>query len=134
MKEAGLGKHAEVMRVPQNLPELATQQLLAKPAQRRAIFCWTDYVALEVLSVAGISGVSVPGHLAVFGHDNTLYWSFDQNSLTGIDQSGEQLGLQATRLLVERIEGRQKAEHFLVHPRLVARSGSAAAAPPSGSD
>lgn len=123
MKEAGLGKHAQVIRVVQNLREIqvATQRLLERPGKHDAIFCWTDYVALEVLSVAGTSDVSVPEELAVVGHDNTMYCAFDQNSLTSIDQSGEQLGLQATRLLVERIEGRQKAEHFLVHPRLVAR-------------
>lgn len=123
MKAAGLGKHAQVIRVPQNLREIqvATQRLLERPGKHDAIFCWTDYVALEVLSVAGTSDVSVPEELAVVGHDNTMYCAFDQNSLTSIDQSGEQLGLQSTRLLVERIEGRQKTEHFLVHPRLVAR-------------
>lgn len=127
MKAAGLGRHAEVVRVAQNLREIqvATQRLLERPGKRDAIFCWTDYVALEVLSVAGTSGRAVPQEIGVVGHDNTMYCAFDQNSLTSIDQSGEQLGLQATRLLVERIEGRQKAEHFLVHPRLVARRSSA---------
>jgi DNA-binding LacI/PurR family transcriptional regulator len=127
MNEAGLARYAEVVRAPQNLRDIqvATQGLLATPGKREAIFCWTDYVALEVLSVAGISGLSVPSELAVVGHDNTMYCAFDQNSLTSIDQSGEQLGLQATRLLVERIEGRQKAENFLVHPRLVARRSTA---------
>lgn len=123
MALAGLERYAEVVRAPQNLRDIqvAAQSLLTKPGKCEAIFCWTDYVALEVLSVAGISQISIPNELAVVGHDNTMYCAFDQNSLTSIDQSGEQLGLQATRLLVERIEGRQKAEHFLVHPRLVAR-------------
>jgi LacI family transcriptional regulator len=127
MNEAGLGRYIEVVRAPQNLRDIqvATQGLLATPGKRDALFCWTDYVALEVLSVAGASGLSVPTDVAVVGHDNTLYCAFDQNSLTSIDQSGEQLGLQATRLLVERIEGRQKAENFLVHPRLVARRSTA---------
>lgn len=127
MNEVGLGRYTEVVRAPQSLRDiqLATQGLLATPGAREAIFCWTDYVALEVLSVAGISGLSVPGELAVVGHDNTMYCAFDQNSLSSIDQSGEQLGLQATRLLVERIEGRRRAEHFLVRPRLVARRSTA---------
>ncbi|KRA98028.1 LacI family transcriptional regulator [Devosia sp. Root685] len=127
MKAADLGKNIEIVRTPQNLREIqgAAQRLLSGPNRKDAIFCWTDYVALETLSVAGIGGLAVPGDVGVIGHDNTMYCAFDQNSLTSIDQSGEQLGLQATRLLVERIEGRQKAEHFLVHPRLVARRSSA---------
>lgn len=130
MEAAGLARHAEIVRAPQNLRDIqiATQGLLTKPGKVDAIFCWTDYVALEVLSVAGTSKLSVPKDLAVVGHDNTMYCAFDQNSLTSIDQSGEQLGLQATRLLVERIEGRQKAEHFLVHPRLVARRSTSGVA------
>jgi DNA-binding LacI/PurR family transcriptional regulator len=128
LAQAGLAKTAQVVRVPQNLRDIqvAAQHLLEGSGKRDAVFCWTDYVALEVLSVAGASKLTVPGDVAVVGHDNTMYCAFDQNSLTSIDQSGEQLGLQATRLLVERIEGRQKAEHFLVHPRLVARRSTSA--------
>lgn len=127
MTAAGLAKHVEVVRVPQSLRQIqvAALQLLTGPNKRDALFCWTDYVALEVLSVAGIAKLSVPKDVGVVGHDNTMYCAFDQNSLTSIDQSGEQLGLQATRLLVDRIEGRQKVEHFLVHPRLVARRSTA---------
>jgi hypothetical protein len=45
-----------------------------------------------------------------------------------LDQSKEQSGLQAARLLIEGIEGRQKVEHFLIHTRLVVRRSSSAAA------
>jgi DNA-binding LacI/PurR family transcriptional regulator len=125
MEAAGLSRNIEIVRAPQILRDIqgSAQQLIT--SKREAIFCWTDYVALETLSVAGTLKLAVPRDLAVLGHDNTMYCAFEQNSLTSIDQSGEQLGLQATRLLVERIEGRQKAEHFLVHPRLVARRSTA---------
>ncbi len=123
MQEAGLEKYAEIVRLPQDLRQiqLTAQRLMTGSGKKDAIFCWTDYVALEVLSVAGMNQLSVPGDVAVVGHDNTMYCAFDQNSLTSIDQSGEQLGLQAARLLIERIEGREKVEQFLVHPRLVVR-------------
>ena len=123
MRSAGLGKRIQVVRVRENLRDIqvAASALCPPRGGSEAIFCWTDYVALEVLSVASLTGLAVPQELGVVGHDNTMYGAFDQNALTTVDQSGEQLGLQAARLLVERIEGRQKAEHFLVHPRLVAR-------------
>ena len=101
--------------------------ICCNPAQRpEAIFCWTDFVALEVLSVARELGLSVPGDLAVVGYDNTAHCDLAQNSLTSIDQSGQVLGLQAARLLIERIKGRSTAEHFVVTPRLVARASSKA--------
>ena len=89
-----------------------------------AIFCWTDFIALEVLSVAHELGLSVPDDLAVVGYDNTSYCDLAQNALTSIDQSGQVLGLQAARLLIERIKGRVEAEHFVVTPRLVSRGST----------
>ena len=91
-----------------------------------AIFCWTDFVALEVLSVARELELSVPGDLAVVGYDNTSYCDLAQNAITSIDQSGQVFGLQSARLLIERIKGRGAAEHFVITPRLVARASSRA--------
>ena len=78
-----------------------------------------------MLSVAHELGLSVPGDLAVVGYDNTSYCDLAQNALTSIDQSGQQLGLQAARMLIERIKGREASEHFVIPPRLVVRSSSA---------
>ncbi|MBI4921944.1 MAG: LacI family DNA-binding transcriptional regulator [Devosia nanyangense] len=126
MKDAGLGKHIQVFQALQTSRE--TQGVVRHMLQSRnrpdAIFCWTDFIALEVLSVARELGLSVPGDLAVVGYDNTAYCDLAQNALTSIDQSGQVLGLQAARLLVERIKGRDQAEHFVVTPRLVARASS----------
>ncbi|MGC4077582.1 MAG: substrate-binding domain-containing protein [Rubrivivax sp.] len=44
---------------------------------------------------------------AIVGYDNTTYCDMAQNSLTSVDQSGQVLGLQAARLLIERIDGRK---------------------------
>ncbi|EJJ31456.1 LacI family DNA-binding transcriptional regulator [Rhizobium sp. CF142] len=129
MENAGLHDEIRVVRVSQSLREIqvAAKAILGSPDRPDAIFCWTDFVALEVISVAQNAGLAIPSDLAIVGHDNTIYCDFRQNSLTSIDQSGEQLGLQAARLLIERIEGRQKTEHFTVHPRLVGRRSSAVA-------
>jgi DNA-binding LacI/PurR family transcriptional regulator len=106
MLEAELGRHVNIIQIP-NRPD--------------AIFCWTDFIALEVISVVTELGLSIPDDLGIVGYDNTMFCDFAQNSLSSIDQSGELLGLQATRLLIERIKGRTEAEHFIVPPRLVAR-------------
>ncbi|MNW11591.1 Arabinose metabolism transcriptional repressor [compost metagenome] len=77
-------------------------------------------------------GVSIPDDLGIVGYDNSSYCDLAQNALTSVDQSGQLLGLQAARLLIERIEGREKAEHYLVTPRLVARATSKRSKPAVG--
>lgn len=126
MIEAGLSEKIQIVQAPQTLREvqLATRKLLEMPQRPDAIFCWTDLIALEVISVATELGLSIPNDLGIVGYDNTMYCDFAQNSLSSIDQSGELLGLQAARLLVERIKGRRQVEHYVVPPRLVVRRSS----------
>jgi DNA-binding LacI/PurR family transcriptional regulator len=128
MRELGLSKHIRVVVAPQTPREIqvAARHLLQSRSRPEALFCWTDFVALEVLSVARELGLAVPGDLAVVGYDNTSYCDLAQNALTSIDQSGQVLGLQSARLLIERIKGRSAAEHFVVTPRLVGRASSRA--------
>jgi len=127
MQQAGSSRHLQVVSAPQTSRELQNivRHLLESRNRPEAIFCWTDFVALEVLSVARELGLKVPGDLAVVGYDNTAWCDLAQNALTSIDQSGQVLGLQAARLLIERIKGRENAEHYVIAPRLVARNSSA---------
>jgi LacI family transcriptional regulator len=128
MGELGLSRHIRVVVAPQTAREIqvAARHLLQARNRPEAIFCWTDFVALEVLSVAHELELTVPGDLAVVGYDNTSYCDLAQNAVTSIDQSGQMLGLQSARLLIERIKGRDAAEHFVITPRLVARASSQA--------
>jgi DNA-binding LacI/PurR family transcriptional regulator len=126
MKACGLAEHINIVTADQTVREVQTvvRHLLQSRQRPEALFCWTDFVALQALSTARELGLSVPGDLAIVGYDNTSYCDLAQNSLTSIDQSGQVLGLQAARLLVERIKGRQQGEHFVVTPRLVVRDSS----------
>jgi DNA-binding LacI/PurR family transcriptional regulator len=126
MAEAGLTRSINIVPSEQTARhvQLAARHLLEPRGRPEALFCWTDFVALEVLSVAREMGLTVPGDLAMVGYDNNMFCDLAQNALTSIDQSGQVLGLQAARLLIERIKGRTAAEHFVVTPRLVARASS----------
>lgn len=126
MEGLGLGRHASVVRAALTLREIQTaaRHLLQGPDRPEALFCWTDFVALEVISVAIGLGLSIPGDLAVVGYDNTMFCEMAQNDMTSVDQSGETLGLQCARLLIERIRGRTAPQHLLIQPRVVARASS----------
>jgi LacI family transcriptional regulator len=126
MTDLGLTRQIHVVSSDQTERDIQTtaRTLLTSPRRPDAIFCWTDFYAFEVLSVARELGLSVPEDVAIVGYDNTTYCDLAQNALTSIDQSGQVLGLQAARLLVERIGGRTKPEHFVMAPRLVVRGSS----------
>lgn len=124
MEAQGLGAHINIIRTEQTPRGIfgGMEKLLEGGPQ--AIFCWCDAVAFEAISHARSNGLRVPEDIAIVGHDNTVYCALDQNSLTSIDQSGEQIGTHAARLLVERFEGRTETEQILLQPRLVARRSS----------
>jgi LacI family transcriptional regulator len=126
MERAGLTARQRIIRTAhttaQTKPEI--DMILAAADRPRAVFCWSDLDALHVLSAAARLGLRVPQDLAVVGFDNSSVAALPQVNLASIDQSGQQLGQTATRLLLERIEGRPDPRHVLLEPKLVMR-GSA---------
>lgn len=126
MVEQGCGDAINILRGTQVARDVqvAVRRMFSGPERPEAIFCWTDLMAFEAISVATEMGLSIPEDLAIVGYDNNMFCDLAQNSLTSVDQSGELMGLQVARLLVERIGGRATAEHFVVTPRIVARSSS----------
>lgn len=126
MVEQGCGEAINIVRASQVTRDvqISVRRLLERPDRPQAIFCWTDLMAFEAISVATEMGLSIPEDVAIVGYDNTMFCDFAQNRLTSVDQSGELLGLQATRLLIERIEGRSESEQFVVMPRVVVRASS----------
>ena len=71
-------------------------------------------------------------HLLSRGYDDIEVAAHPGISLTTIDQSGEDLGERAVRLLLERLAGRTEPTHFEVEPVLRARSSSAPLAGATG--
>jgi DNA-binding LacI/PurR family transcriptional regulator len=127
MKELGLTRSIRIVHADQTREAIrAAAMHLLRPATRpEAIFCWTDFVAFEVISVARELGLDVPRDVGIIGHDNTAFCDLDIAALTSIDQSGPKLGADAARLLVERIGGRTTSQFITVAPRIVQRGSSA---------
>jgi LacI family transcriptional regulator len=128
MQILGLDPHIQVVGASMDSGDIRSTTLRLLTGKRRpeAIFCWTDYVAFEVIGVARELGLLIPDDLAVVGYDNTPYCALPQHSLTSVDQSGRMLGQKATQLLLDRIAGRTEPEHFVVTPTLVTRDSTVA--------
>ena len=124
MKELGLSRAARVVFVDQSRASIRKQaSTISTNNTPRSGPLLDGFVAFEVLSVARELGLHVPGDVAIMGHD-TAFCELSIASMTSIDQSGAELGANAARLLIERIEGRTKSVFVTVAPKVEARGST----------
>lgn len=126
MNAAGLSRQKRVVTIPELGEKLqeTVENLFNGASAPDGIFCWSDVTAFEVISAIRGMGLAIPEDVAIVGYDNTRACDYFQNALSSVDQAGQALGVQAARLLLERIHGRTKSEHFSLAPRLVVRRSS----------
>jgi LacI family transcriptional regulator len=99
-----------------------TQKLLSLPKPPTAIFAANDESAFGVLEAAREAGLRIPDDLSVIGFDNIPESAYSTPALTTVDQSIEQMGFLATRLLVQLIsEGEVENRTYTVPTHLVVR-------------
>ncbi|MET7571205.1 LacI family DNA-binding transcriptional regulator [Streptomyces sp. NPDC005492] len=91
-----------------------------------AVFASHDDLAFEVLRAVRERGLDA-NDLSVVGYDNVRFAGHPEMSLTTVDQSGDDLGRRAVRLLLERIAGRAGAKHEETDLRLMVRGSTAPA-------
>ncbi len=122
----GAGAHIRIERAEDALDDVTAtvRKLLTDPDPPDALFGWADYYALEVLSAVRALGYRVPEDIGVIGYDNSAPCAFTQNDLTSIDQSGQQIGREAVRLLLERIGGRTTPAHVVLTPEIRPRGST----------
>jgi LacI family transcriptional regulator len=110
-------------------------RFLELPADRRptAIHTANDLLALGVLDRARERGLALPDELSVVGFDNVLFGGLAAVPLTTVDSRIQESGARATRVLLDRLDGRSGAEptQVVLEPSLVVRGSTAP--PPSES-
>lgn len=101
----------------------AISKFLRSPEHPQAIVAMNDVIALLVLEAAEQANIRIPDDLALVGYDNL---DFTVNrELTTIDQNPHQLGVEAAKLLIKRIQGdRGEAIRLTLPVKLVTRGSS----------
>lgn len=120
--------------------QAVAEQLAANGGRARfdGIVCMQDNMAYGAFLALRDAGLSVPNDVGLIGYDNLdreLCHSAGLN-LTSIDQPAEEIGREAARQLIARIQcqpSQSRAQHVLLKPRLVIREscGAGLNAPPS---
>lgn len=103
---------------------LAAERLLSLPDRPDAVFCCDDYLALGVIKAAKARGLHIPDDLALIGYDDNLFCPWIDVPLASVMLDMGQLGLEASKILLEKIENPgEVAERVVkVKPVVMARA------------
>lgn len=137
MTSAGLGDEIRVVYGTaghQRAGYAAARAMLSAADRPTGVFGWVDSYAIDIMAAARDLGISVPDELSVVGYDNSSLSSLSLISLTSVDQNSNELGQEAARLLLERIDGRVEAVQRQMVPEVRVRSSTARPAAPAKAD
>jgi LacI family transcriptional regulator len=110
--------------------QAATTRLFGREGPRvTAIFAANDLMAVGAILAARAAGLACPNDISIMGMDGVEAGSFTDPGLTTVDKPRYDIGVEATRLLLEAIDGTGETVHAVLPCRLVERSS--VAAPPS---
>lgn len=100
----------------------AVRRLLESASRPHAIACGNDMIALGVIDGLMDAGLRVPSDVAVMGFDDMSFASSRLIGLTTVRQPRHEMGVEAARLLINRIQHPHAppSERILPH-RLVPR-------------
>ncbi|MFW2541488.1 LacI family DNA-binding transcriptional regulator [Primorskyibacter sp. 2E107] len=85
--------------------QAAAQRIIAMDERPTAVFCASDMVAFGLIATLTEAGVRVPQDISVIGFDDIEMSQFYIPALTTIRQNRRRLGVRATELLLDRLEG-----------------------------
>lgn len=105
----------------------AVKTLLTRQPELTAVFTSNDLMAMGALRAAAELGRSVPGQLSVVGFDGIELGSYIYPAITSVGCSIRDLGREAGRALIERIENPQAPfKDLQLTPQLVLRESTSA--------
>ena len=101
-------------------------ELLRQPEPPSAIFACNDLMAMGALRAAREMHLDVPAQLSVIGFDDIYLAAYTTPTLSTIRLPKREMGRQAARMLLQRIEEPQRAvETYTVALELVVRESTA---------
>jgi LacI family transcriptional regulator len=104
----------------------AMRKLLQLTAPPDAVFAASDPIAIGAMQAALDTGLEIPEQLGLIGVGAHQYSKYLRVPLSTIEQQRNQIGQEATRMVLEFIRGTEPARprQILVEPRLIIRESS----------
>jgi DNA-binding LacI/PurR family transcriptional regulator len=127
--EAGLGADPALEAVAdftQDGGAAAMRRLLAARPDIDAVFAASDLMAAGAMSVLDAQGRRVPDDVAIVGYDDSPVAATARPPLTSVRQPVEEMGQESARLLLELVEGADRApRRVILTTELIQRASSA---------
>jgi LacI family transcriptional regulator len=105
----------------------AGHQLTSRPADMRpdGIFAANDLLALGLMQVLSLAGITIPGDISLIGYDDIPFGEIALVPLSTVRASRGDFGTDAVDLLFDAIAGGEGFDkHLLFKPDLVVRASS----------
>lgn len=107
--------------------EVVTREMLEAENIPDAFFAVNDETAIGILNTAKKMGYRIPQDICVCGFTNSSQSTACDPMLTTVEQRGVEVGRQAARILIEKVEGilpKESVEKRIVRTRLVTRGST----------
>lgn len=101
-----------------------TSELLERHPNLDALVCFNDLVAAGALQACAAIGRRVPDDVAVVGYDDIAFARMFHPALTTLHVPKYDIGVNAMRILLDRIEGRNRHAEVILRPELVVRAST----------
>jgi DNA-binding LacI/PurR family transcriptional regulator len=122
---AGSGDLVETGDFTEEGGAAAMDRLLARPGDPvDAVFAASDLMAAGALRALRAAGRRVPEDVAVVGFEDSAVARYAQPPLTTVRQPIEEMGRQATRLLLAQVAGDAGGMHLILDTELVVRASA----------
>jgi DNA-binding LacI/PurR family transcriptional regulator len=122
---AGAGELVETGDFTEEGGAAAMGRLLERPGDPvDAVFAASDLMAAGALRALRAAGRRVPEEVAVVGFEDSAVARYAQPPLTTVRQSIEEMGRQATRLLLAQVAGEAGGMHLILDTELVVRASA----------
>ncbi|MGL6107136.1 LacI family DNA-binding transcriptional regulator [Romboutsia sp.] len=108
---------AHINEFKENEGQVACNQLL-KNNELSAIVTTDDLIAFGVIK--GLKEKKVR-NISLVGFNNTQLAEYQKPPLASVDINADKLGYQATKLLIENLEGNEKNRHYIVETQFIER-------------
>ncbi|MDD5600115.1 MAG: substrate-binding domain-containing protein [Victivallaceae bacterium] len=119
-------KFASSQREPESGGYAECKKLLNLKSPPTAIFASCDPLAYEAVRAVRDLGLKVPEDISVVGFDDLKFSAFIDVSLTTMAQPFRDIGKTAMRILLDKIEGKDKEiRQIILKPKLIVRKSAA---------
>lgn len=129
LKKHKLPVSADLIRVCDtvNLTRTVIPEIMTIENRPDAIFCINDEVASYCVPILKEMGFTIPEDVSVCGFTNSYITEVTDPQLTTVDQHGYDMGREAAKLLIDRVEGKETKQGIvskLIKTQLVVRKST----------